>query len=234
METSNVELSPIELWKKFGIVRGEFEFQCGGDQMNDTDIKFFNDKNEEVVCNELADYIDGEIYNQVDFYVNSDGHYQGESGVVTIEFEEDEDEEEGGRLTYDKQSESEWNESFDEVGYCELTPEEVEIVQKYIHSFVGGGDGEAINYKGDCILNDREEALLESLAQKICDFATEYQIKDAEGEENDWFNYTTDMEEANNNSRVEDYEYDENNPTLVVDNTIAVHINKSFTIFKAD
>ena len=66
------------------------------------------------------------------------------------------------------------------------------------------------------------------------EIATEYQIKDAEGEENDWFNYTTDMEEANNNSRVEDYEYDENNPTLIVDNAIAVHINKSFTIFKAD
>jgi hypothetical protein len=234
MKTTEKELSPIQLWKENGIVRGEFEFQCGGDQMNDTDIKFFNDKGEEVKCEELESYIDGEIYNQVDFYVNSDGHYQGESGVVTIEFEEDADEEEGGRFTYDKQSESEWNESFDEVGYCELTPEEVEIVQKYIHSFVGGGDGEAINYKGDCILNDTEEALLENLTQKICDFATEYQIKDAEGEENDWFTYTTDMEDANNNSHLEDYEYDESNPTLIVGNTIAVHINKSFTIFKED
>jgi hypothetical protein len=29
-------------------------------------------------------------------------------------------------------------------------------------------------------------------------------------------------------------DYDENNPSLVVNNTIAVNINKSFTIYKAD
>lgn len=234
MKATEKELSPIQLWKKNGIVKGDFEFQCGGDQMNDTSITFYNEAGDEVKCEELADYIDGEIYNQVDFYVNSDGHYQGESGNVYIEFEEDADEEEGGRFTYDKVSESEWNESFDEVGYCPLTPEEIEIVQKYVHSLVGGGDGEATNYKGDCILNDEEEALLESVIQKVSDFATDFQIKDAEGEENDWFTYTTDMEDANNNSHLEDYEYDESNPTLVVGNTIAVHINKSFTIYKAD
>lgn len=230
METTNVELSPIELWKKLGIVKGDFEFQCGGDQMNDTNITFYNEKGEEVSSPELEDYIDNEIYNQVEFYVNSDGHYQGESGNVYITLEEDEDSEEGASFVYDKESESEWNESFSEVGYCELTPEEAEVVQKYVHSLVGGGDGEATNYKGDCILNDDEEALLESVVNKISDFATDYQIKEAEGEENDWFTYTTDMEEAD----IDGYEYDENNPTLVVDNTIAVHINKSFTIFKAD
>ena len=56
------------------------------------EIKFFNDKNEEVDCPELEDYSDGEIYNQVEFYVNSDGHYQGESGVVRIELNGEEDE----------------------------------------------------------------------------------------------------------------------------------------------
>lgn len=234
MKTTEKELSPIQLWKELGIVRGEFEFQCGGDQMNDTSITFFNDKGEEVVSEELADYFDNSIYNEVEFYVNSDGHYQGESGFVYIEFEEDEEEYEGGRFTYDKQSESEWNESFDEVGYCELTEDETNFVKKYIHSIVGGGDGDAVNYKGDCILNDDEEALLESITQKICDFATEYQIKDAEGEENEWFTYTTDLEDANSRIDIDGYEYDESNPTLVVDNTIAVYINKSFTIYKAD
>lgn len=234
MKTTEKELSPIQLWKENGIVKGDFEFQCGGDQMNDTNLKFYNEAGEEVVCEELADYIDGEIYNQVEFYVNSDGHYQGESGFVYITLEEDDDAEDGASFSYEKESESEWNENFDEVGYCELTPAEAEFVEDKIHSIVGGGDGDAVNYKADCILTDEDEALLKSICSKIEDFATEYQMKDAEGEENDWFNYTTDMEDANNNSHIEDYEYDENNPTLVVNNTIAVYINKSFTIYKAD
>lgn len=234
MKTTEKELSPIQLWKENGIVKGDFEFQCGGDQMNDTNLKFYNEAGEEVVCEELADYIDGEVYNQVEFYVNSDGHYQGESGNVYITLEEDDDAEDGASFSYEKESESEWNENFDEVGYCELTPAEAEFVKDKIHSIVGGGDGDAVNYKADCILTDEDEALLKSICSKIEDYAVEYQMKDAEGEENDWFNYTTDMEDANNNSHIEDYEYDENNPTLVVNNTIAVYINKSFTIYKAD
>jgi hypothetical protein len=229
MKTTNVELSPIQIWKEKGIVKADFEFQCGGDQMNDTSIMFYNEAGEEVSCPELEDFIDNEIYNRVEFYVNSDGHYQGESGNVYITLEDDEDEEEGATFVYDKVSESEWSESFSEVGYCELTPEEVEFVKKYIHSFVGGGDGEATNFKADCILNDEDDALLVNLVEKINDFAGSYQFENAEGEENEWMTYTTDMEEAD----IEN-DYDENNPSLIVDNTIAVNINKSFTIYKAD
>ena len=197
MKTTEKELSPIQLWKENGIVKGDFEFQCGGDQMNDTTLTFYNEKGEEVECEELANYIDGEIYNQVEFYVNSDGHYQGESGNVYITLEEDEDEEDGATFVYNKESESEWNESCTEVGYCDLTPAEAEFVKDKIHSIVGGGDGEAINYKKDCILTDEDEELLKSIGDKIEDFAINYQMKEAEGEENEWFTYTTDMEESN-------------------------------------
>jgi hypothetical protein len=196
--------------------------------MNDTELKFFNDKGDEVECSELESYIDNEVYNQVEFYMNSDGHYQGEAGVVSIEVNEDDDE---PSFTYSKSSESEWNESFTEVGYCELTKEEAEFVKKYIHSFVGGGDGEATNFKADCILNDEEDALLESVIEKIRDFAHEYEFKNSEGEENDWMTYTTDMGEADFES---DVEYDENNPTTIKGNAIAVNINKSFTIYKEE
>lgn len=234
MKTTEKELSPIQLWKENGIVKGDFEFQCGGDQMNDTTLTFYNEKGEEVECEELASYIDNEIYNQVEFYVNSDGHYQGESGNVYITLEEDEDEEDGATFVYEKESESEWNENFSELGYCELTPAEAEFVEDKIHSIVGGGDGEAINYKKDCILTDEDEELLKSISDKIEDFATNHQMKEAEGEENEWFTYTTDMEDAHNNNDIDGYDYDENNPSLVVNNTIAVYINKSFTIYKAD
>ena len=231
MKTTEKELSPIQLWKEKGIVKGDFEFQCGGDQMNDTTLTFYNEKGEEVECEELESYIDNVIYNEVEFYVNSDGHYQGECGNVYITLEEDDDAEDGAIFVYDKQSESEWNESFTEVGYCELTPEEAEFVKDKIHSIVGGGDGEAINYKKDCILTDEDEVLLKSISDKIENFAIDYQMKEAEGEENEWFTYTTDIGEANEEAEVE---YDEENPTAVIDGKIAVVINKSFTIYKAD
>ena len=234
MKTTEKELSPIQLWKENGIVKGDFEFQCGGDQMNDTTLTFYNEKGEEVECEELANYIDGEIYNQVEFYVNSDGHYQGESGNVYITLEEDEDEEDGATFVYNKESESEWNESCTEVGYCDLTPAEAEFVKDKIHSIVGGGDGEAINYKKDCILTDEDEELLKSISDKIEDFATNHQMKEAEGEENEWFTYTTDMEESNEANSDREFEYDEDNPTAVIDGQIAILINKSFTIYKSE
>lgn len=234
MKTTEKELSPIQLWKEKGIVKGDFEFQCGGDQMNDTTLTFYNEKGEEVECEELADYIDGEIYNQVEFYVNSDGHYQGESGNVYITLEEDEDEEDGATFVYDKESESEWSESFTEVGYCDLTPAEAEFVKDKIHSIVGGGDGEAINYKKDCILTDEDEELLKSISDKIEDFAINYQMKESEGEENEWFTYTTDMEESNEANSDREFEYDEDNPTAIIDGQIAILINKSFTIYKSE
>ena len=234
MKTTEKELSPIQLWKEKGIVKGDFEFQCGGDQMNDTTLTFYNEKGEEVECEELSNYIDGEIYNQVEFYVNSDGHYQGESGNVYITLEEDEDEEDGATFVYNKESESEWNENFTEVGYCDLTPAEAEFVKDKIHSIVGGGDGEAINYKKDCILTDEDEELLKSISDKIEDFATNHQMKEAEGEENEWFTYTTDMEESNEANSDREFEYDEDNPTAIIDGQIAILINKSYTIYKSE
>ena len=216
----------IALWNEKGIVKGEFIFQCGGDQMNDTEIHFYNDAGDEVMCDELEGYIDGEVYNQVEFYVNSDGHYQGESGSVYIELND-----EGDDFTYSKTSESEWNESFSEVGYCELTEQEIAFVKDKIHSLVGGGDGEATNFKRDCILTDDEVALLESITDKIRDFAETYTFENSEGEENEWFTYTTDMGEAEMDTEVE---YNEANPTFTKDNTIAVLINKSFIIYKEE
>ena len=51
------------------------------------------------------------------------------------------------------------------------------------------------------------------------------------GEENEWFTYTTDIGEANEEAEVE---YDEENPTAVIDGQIGVVINKSFTIYKSE
>lgn len=236
METTNVtqEKSVYQLWKELGIVRAEFVFQCGGDNMGDTEIHLYNNKGEEVDCPEIEDYIDNEVYNAVQFYEASDGHYQGEAGVVHIEMEENEMEEDGYSFTYDKQSESEWSESFDETEFCKLTKEEFEFFKDYIHSVVGGNDGNDVNYKRDCILNDDQVGLRDDILNKIDVFACDFEIKNAEGEMSDWYNYSTNLEESDYTE--EGYEFDTNNPSLLKEEDgeyfVAVYISKSYTIFR--
>lgn len=235
MKTANLTdlQQAVAEWKKLNIVKCDMEFSCGGDSMNDYHFTFYDKDNKEVDSDLLDGYFDNEVYNEVEFYVNSDGHYQGESGYVYITFEEDEDNENGagGYFSYDKQAESEWNETYTEVGFCELTPEEVIFIKQKIQSIVGGQDGEAVNYKGDCILTNEDEELLQSVVDKIQDYAEGYQFKEAEGEANDWFTYTTDLTEANS-----DYEgeVDEDNPTTITDGKVGVVVSQSFTIYKQD
>jgi len=235
MKTANLTATKeaIKEWKAKGIERCNMEFQCGGDSMNDYTFTFFDKDEKELESDTLNAYFDEEVYKNVEFYVNSDGHYQGESGNVEINFEEDVDNEDGGYFSYAKSSESEWNESFNEVGYCELTEAEQQFVKDKIHSIVGGNDGEATNYKGDCILTDEEEELLASVVSKIEDYATSYSFENSEGEENDWFTYTTDMGEAEADTEIVG-ELDEANPTIIVDGKVGISINKSFTIYKSE
>ncbi len=83
----------VELWKKLGVSKCEASFMCGGDSMNEMSFTYFDKESEEIpeAKSELDDYFDDVIYDKVDFYVNSDGHYMGENGVVHIElFEDDE------------------------------------------------------------------------------------------------------------------------------------------------
>ena len=38
----------VELWLENKINRIEYDFSCGGDSMNETDLHIFNDENEEI------------------------------------------------------------------------------------------------------------------------------------------------------------------------------------------
>ena len=90
MKATNEETNEmIELWKKLDIQRCEMEFSCGGDSMNETDFKFFNSQNKQVDGEELEGYFENEVYNEVEFYEVSDGHYMGEFGQVEITLEEE-------------------------------------------------------------------------------------------------------------------------------------------------
>jgi hypothetical protein len=175
----------IQIWNEKGITECTMEFNCGGDQMNDYTFTFHTSEGD-IKCDELDTYFDEEVYKNVEFYVNSDGHYMGEAGVVNITLEDGDD-----NFSYSKDAESEWNETFSEVAYFKLTEDYKKFIEDKVQSIVGGEDGETINYKGDCILTDDEEQMTEDLLSELADFAGDLEMSEAEGEPSDWFRFTT-------------------------------------------
>jgi hypothetical protein len=204
----------IKIWKEKNIDHVNFNFSCGGDSMNDTSIEIFDKEGNLVQDSELETYFDDKTYNNVEFYVNSDGHYQGEFGVVTIEFDEDEND-----FTYSKSSSSEWSESSVNEAEIELTDEEAKFVADYVLNINGGEDDIQTNYKKDFILTNEQEETLKGLEEKISEFAQDYTPNDIEGEMNEWHTYTTN---------------EEGEELKLVDNVLTLSITKSFDVIKED
>jgi hypothetical protein len=207
----------IELWKKLDITKGEFIFSCGGDSMNETEFRFWNSKNEEVEDSELENYFESEVYKEVDFYEVSDGHYMGEFGTVIIVLEEDDDE---PYFSYDKESQSEYEERLSEVMKYELTDDEVKFITEKVQSIVGGEDGQAINYKGDCLLSDEEVELSEKLLDNLWNTAGDYEFENADGEPQEWFVFTTSI--------------DEEDEIIIEDNKLSVEVQRTYYQLKED
>jgi hypothetical protein len=201
----------IALWKELGITTADMEFSCGGDSMNDYHFSFYNSENKEVQSGELESFFDDDVFKRVEFYVNSDGHYIGESGNVSIELSEDE---ENPDFVYYKNAQAEWSESFTDEVAVELTEKEVEFVRSKVLNLVGSQDGDAINYKGDCILNNEEEQISDTISQKISD----HEFENAEGEVEEWFQYNTD-------------EVDSDVLPKIVGNTLFVSLTRQFLVY---
>jgi len=189
----------IELWKKLEITECNMEFSCGGDSMNETQFHFYTanknkkKKNEpsivEVQSDELDSYFDREVYNNVDFYVNSDGHYIGEAGQVRITLEDDEE-----SFCYAKSATSEFCERGSEVMELKLTTEEVDFVTKYVQN-INGGEGEVIiNYKKDFIIDDKLQEVIDNLETKIDENTRDFEPSNPLGERNDFYTFTTNDE----------------------------------------
>jgi hypothetical protein len=187
-KTKTMEKEIVKIWKENNISRINFNFSCGGDSMNDTDIEIFDKEGELVEIQELVNYFDDEVYKKVEFYVNSDGHYMGESGCVEITLCEDDEE---PYFNYSKDAQSEWNEHFTGQAIVTLTDEETAFVSEFVDNINGGGDGFTINYKKDFIVTDRQEKLVAELEIKIDKVAYDFEPEDAQGEASDWITYTT-------------------------------------------
>ena len=167
--------SVLKLWGELKIKEVHFVFSCGGDSMNDTSIEVYNSNDELLDCEIVTDienYFDDVVYDNVNFYVNSDGHYMGEDGKVIITLDEDE-------FSYDKESQEEWceNEVFTEK--FELTDEEVEFIDKYVDDINGNmSEGDYnVNYKVDFVQTDELIELEQELVKKIENYFNNYDHK---------------------------------------------------------
>ena len=198
----------IKLWKDNNITQGEFDFMCGGDSMGDTTLQFYSSNKEGVpteVADELENYFEDEVYNNVRFYECSDGHYMGEAGIVTIELDE-----ETNTFTYCKSAQAEWSESLSGEIEIELTDDEVEFVKNYIANINGGeGDFTNVNYSKDFIMTDKDEEIQKGIIEKI-DSAVEDFEPDWGGEPQDWYNFENGEEILRGNKLIinmTNYEY---------------------------
>jgi hypothetical protein len=182
----------VQKWKELGINNAEFEFDCGGDSMNETTINFYDKKGKVIENSDLETYFDSQVYKNVNFYEASDGHYIGERGVVHIELDNESKDEAEHSFTYSKSAEAEYNEQYTETIYIDLTDEQATFITKNVSNINGGeGDVTTLNFSRDFIMTDKDEEIMAELTTLIENTATEYEFENAEGEQLDWFSYTT-------------------------------------------
>jgi hypothetical protein len=178
----------IKLWKEKGVERAVFVFNCGGDNMGDTDLILYGKNEEEIVCQELKDFLDDETYKNVDFYVNSDGHYMGEAGTVDITLNEDDDE---PFFDYCKSSQSEWSETVENIIEIELNEKQLKFIKDNVSNINGGkGGGVVINYKRDFIMTDEEEKIAKEIEVILEEETSEFHPH-VDGKLSEWYNFTT-------------------------------------------
>lgn len=180
----------IKLWKELKVNYVNFEFTCGGDSMNDTSIQVYDNDGNEIQCTEISDYIDNEVYHKVEFYVNSDGHYQGESGNVEIRLSDD-----GENLEYSKCSQGEYSERVNTVCDVELDEKTIQFIKDKVLNINGDMDNMTLNYKTDCILTDEEEKIVDELEKTLLnDLRSHEPQEEYDGELGEWFTFTTNEE----------------------------------------
>lgn len=167
----------VKLWKELKIGYSVLTFDCGGDSMGEMEWAYYNKKGTQITdekVKELDNFFENEVFKQVEFYVNSDGHYMGEQGTVTITLNEDDE------FEYVKEAMSEFSETYRDSVDVELTEEEKVFLEEKVSNLAGGNAGwndeKIINYKKDCILTEREQKLLDELFEKFEEIAENHEF----------------------------------------------------------
>jgi hypothetical protein len=203
----------IKRWKELNLENAVLDFNCGGDSMGDTTWYLKNNEGVDVNDEEIESWLDDEVYKRVEFYVNSDGHYNGEFGTVTVELENDE------TFTFSKSSQSEWTENVQNDIFIELTNDEIDFINKNVSNINGSNDSDLVfNYKSDFIMTDKLEEVSNGLSKKIDDAVMGYSPDiDDESELQDWYTFTTNGE---------------GEELTIVDNELKIIIDNNFTEFR--
>jgi hypothetical protein len=187
----------IEKWKELNIDRAEFEFSCGGDSMDNTNLSFY-DKNNQKVIFDFETEIEDMIYNNVQFYENSDGEYMGENGVVIVELEDDE-------FTFAKDAQSEYSNTYTDTLFIEISKKQYDYLNKYVKDY---NTEENFTYKIDFFLSDEMEKIEKDIIDIINKECDEHEI------------------EYNGNGEIEEIdEYILDNLELLGKNTIQLNFN---------
>lgn len=167
----------IRIWKECGVREAEFHFDCGGDSMNETHWVFLDSKGETIDSSSLSvveSQLESDVYDNIQFYEASDGHYLGESGTVNVTLND-----EGYGFDMYKSSTEQWNETLSVNEEIDISEELGRLLHKKVASIVsvdgwsirrGSGETER-NYKDDCIISDREEELISEFESRLIKMA---------------------------------------------------------------
>ena len=158
----------IDEWLENKISKAEFEFSCGGDSMNDTQIYLYDKEGKTVKNNNIEYFIDDEIYGRVRFYEASDGHYLGEFGKVIIVLNENKTD-----FIFEKISSQEFNEEKSVTILIDLTDLEKSFLSENIKLIIGTSETVIENsltnliWKKDKILTKNDEDIINSIFNKF-------------------------------------------------------------------
>jgi len=193
----------IKEWLEKGVDRAEFEFSCGGDSMNDTSLVFFDKESKEIIMsNESRETLDNDIYSNVEFYVNSDGHYQGEHGTVLVEFNVEEN-----QFAYSKSATEEWSESFTDIIKLEITPKLHKFCKEYVLEISGESNYLDIEYAKDFYINSEKCKMLEDIQEIINEAIDDHEPEDTSAGELEEYIATSGFETIDNNKIKFNYDY---------------------------
>jgi hypothetical protein len=201
----------IKKWKEYNIDRAKFEFTCGGDDMNNTELVFYDKDNNEVEV-DFNDEIEIEIYDNITFYDSSDGHYQGEAGTVTVTLVEEEGEE--PCFQFDKDAQSEYSESYTDRIQIEFSKEQYDYLEKHVEDIKDNYSIDAIVflYKIDFFVSPEKELIEKSIMEIIKQTCDDHEY------------------EYSGNGELEDSDYyDVNNIEFLGDNKINLDLNYRVT-----
>jgi hypothetical protein len=195
MNPEKVEMEvAVQCWKELKINHCIMDFSCGGDEMQDFDFVFYGEHENVLPSDTLNDFFKVEVFEKVDFYVNSSDEYIGEFGTVRIELNEKQ-----ADFEYTKSTTSELSERITESFALQLTAEEFNIFRDKIKDINGEGRSVYFNYKSDCIISDDEISILEKFERKIKNFITDVIIENEHGEpEEESENFECDVEDTLN------------------------------------